>query len=88
MAYVYSGEKAKVTVTAYAESARYDQEHPIYGEKADASGMGVSFVALFPSWLPGTWSAGFTGVAYAENSDIDFFDASVMSFSLITAQRW
>lgn len=88
IAYVYSGEKATVTVAAYAESLRYDQEHPVYGKKADADGLGVSFIALFPSWLPGKWSAGFIGAATAENSDIDFFDASVTSFALTTAKRW
>jgi len=88
IAYVYAGEKATVTATAWAESTRYDKEHPIYGEAADADGIGVSFIALFPSWLPGKWNAGFTGTAYEESSDIDFFDASVMSFALVSARRW
>ena len=88
IAYVYSGEKATVTVTAYAESIRYGQEHPIYGEKPDAVGMGASFILLFPSWLPGQWSAGFAGAASTENSVVDFFDASVTSFALTTARRW
>ncbi len=88
IAYVYTGEKATVTATAYAESTRCDQEHPIYGEATDADSIGVSFITLFPSWFPGKWSAGFTGAAYEENSDIDFFDASVMSFALVSARRW
>ena len=88
IAYLYAGENATVTATVYADSTRYNQEHPIYGEAADADGIGVSFVALFPSWLPGKWSAGLTGAAYEESSDIDFFDTSVMAFALVSARRW
>ena len=88
IAYVYAGEKVTVSATAYAESTRYDQEHPIYGEAADADGIGVSFIALLPSWFSSKWSAGFTGAVYEEDSDIDFFDESVMSFALVSVRRW
>ena len=88
IAYVFTGEKATITATAYAESTRYDREHPIYGVPADADGIGISFITLFPSWFPGKWSAGFAGAAHKENSDIDFFDASIMLFALISARRW
>ncbi|MGH9870062.1 MAG: DUF2860 family protein [Candidatus Polarisedimenticolia bacterium] len=86
IAYVYAGKRVTVTATAYAESTRYDQEHPIYGKPADSDGIGVSFIALFPS--PGKWSAGFTGAAYEKTSDIDFFDESVRSFALVSARRF
>lgn len=88
IAYVYAWEETTITVDAWAESTRYDQEHPVYGETADADNLGVSVIVLFPSWFPGKWSAGFTSAAWSENSDIDFFDASGMSFTLISVRRW
>ena len=86
--YFFEGEKTTITATVYAESARYHEENPVYGEVADAEGLGTSFILLFPSWLPGKWSAGFRGAAYRDDSDIDFFDARFASFALVSARRW
>ncbi len=86
--YAYAGEKAMIIATLYVETTEYDEEHPLYGRAADADGTGLSFGALFPAWLPGMWSAGFAGVVYEEDSDIDFFDARVTSIALVSSRRW
>ncbi len=86
--YNWFGAVAQVFATLRAEATRFEEDHPLYGRRADARGAGLTIIALFPGWLPGAWSGGLVGAFHDEDSDIAFFDARITSFALIGSRRW
>lgn len=86
--YLYATEKVSIAGSLIVDSSAYDEDHPIYGEKPDSDGVGATLTALFQSWMPGLWTGGVTIATYNEDSDLDFYDASITSISLVTGRRW
>ena len=72
-----------------ATVSKYEEDNPIYDEKRDSTSVGGSFTTVY-SKLFGVDNLGLRGslVYYDENSDIAFYDASLLGATVSTVYRF
>ena len=86
--WAYTPDKDLKVVTNLAVGSReYDEDHPVFGEKADTDFSAITVTGFFPGlWGFKEWVPNVVLVAANESSDIDFFDSSVtiIGFGFLT----
>lgn len=86
--WVYTPDKDLKVVTNLLVGVRdYDEDHPVFGEKADTDFAALSVNGFFPGlWGFKDWIPNAVLVVGDESSDIDFFDSNVaiIGFGFLT----
>ncbi|WP_052260699.1 DUF2860 domain-containing protein [Photobacterium gaetbulicola] len=81
--YIYSINRWRLVTNVYLSELSFDEVHPVYDRKIDSSQLGASFTAFYASpfgWK--NWLASGTVAWFEDDSDVDFYDASVSLFSV------
>ncbi len=80
--YIYSVNRWKLVTNSTYAVLKYDENNPVYNDKADSRRLGASFTAFYDKPFGWNVKANAGVVWFEEDSDIDFYDSSVSLISI------
>ncbi|PSW15785.1 hypothetical protein C9J01_01855 [Photobacterium rosenbergii] len=83
LSYLYTRDNLSWVATAFVAQRNYDKANPIYNEKPDTTGVGISTSLLAHDIIPyKNWSI-LAGLSWIHgDSDIEFYDSEILAGNL------